>query len=156
MARWRSTTKPYPLTQTYPSSRWCHPFANNEYHPPKPYPRTGELYRFDCACQVSDCSPLALLPEGFARASHSAVAELGLGTGSLLGELASQRSAVRTPHARHADGVLARKSFAFAPGGIRTPNSSSEDCCDIHFTTRAQSVNHTSSVVKKQRMHYNA
>ena len=22
-------------------------------------------------------------------------------------------------------------------GGIRTPNNSSEDCCDIHFTTRA-------------------
>ena len=24
-----------------------------------------------------------------------------------------------------------------APGGIRTPNDSSEDCCDIHFTTGA-------------------
>ena len=27
--------------------------------------------------------------------------------------------------------------MAGAPGGIRTPNDSSEDCCDIHFTTGA-------------------
>src|SRR3989338_7317609 len=30
-----------------------------------------------------------------------------------------------------------RKSDCGAPGGTRTPNDSSEDCCDIHFTTGA-------------------
>ncbi len=50
-------------------------------------------------------------------------------------------------HARNVKIILSEPSFfrykkdktynTGAPGGIRTPNSGSEDRCDIHFTTGA-------------------
>src|SRR3989338_8002308 len=45
-------------------------------------------------------------------------------------------------------------AFAFAPARIRTWNSSSEDCCDIRFTTRAFRHD-TRNFAEIQRMQYN-
>ena len=55
-------------------------------------------------------------------------------------------------HARNVSENYSSRTLLFspenycAPGGIRTPNSGSEDRCDIHFTTGAFRLNQTSSL----------